>query len=142
MKRSHFRIVSIAVASGISAAAFIGLGAVSRGDDTGSTPTIKEIMKVGFAGDKKAKVDSLTKVVTSGKGTHENADQLLKLCKELADRKPPKGDTADWTKRTGDLVAAAEQLDKGDMPTPESIAAYKKAADCKSCHTEFRPPKK
>jgi cytochrome c556 len=78
----------------------------------------------------------------SGKGAHENADELLKLCKQLAAATPPKGDPENWKKRTADVVAAAEALDKGDMPSAESIAAYKKAADCKSCHMEFRPPKK
>ena len=141
MKRIHCRVLSIALAGSV-AAATVFVGARSFADDNGATPSIKKIMKIGFSGDKKNKVDPLCKVVATGKGTHETADQLLQLCKELAAAKPPKGDDADWKTRTDALVAAAEQLDKGDKPSKEAIAAFKSANDCKACHTEHRPPKK
>jgi hypothetical protein len=142
MKRSHFRLLSVAaLGSVISGAAVVGFNAVARADDKDSAPTIKQIMKIAHTGDKKEKVDPLCKVIISGKGTHETADQLLKLYKALAAATPPRGDEADWKKRTGDLVSAAEALDKGDMPSADSISAYKKALDCKGCHTEHKPAK-
>lgn len=100
---------------------------------------IDNVMDVAHKGDKKANVEPLCKVITSGKGTHETADQLLKLYKALAAAKPPKGDEADWKTRTEALVTAAEDLDKGDMPSKEAISVYKKALDCKGCHMAHKP---
>lgn len=64
---------------------------------------------------------------------------MLNLYKALAAAKPPRGDDADWKTRTDALVAAAEELDKGDKPSPMAIVIYKKALDCKGCHTEHKP---
>lgn len=137
MKRSLIRVLGVATLGGVMAGfTLITLGA---GETDDSTQTIKHVMDVAHKGDKKAGVEPLCKIVLNGKGTHENADELLKLYKELAAAKPPKGGETDWQKRTGALVDAAEQLDQGDAPSTAAIATYKAALDCKGCHAQHKP---
>ena len=101
-------------------------------------------MKAAHMGDKKNNVEPLHKVVLAGKGTHENAlTELLKLVQSVAlSTTPPKGDAESWKEAPPGrrMVSAAEELDKGDKPSPEAIADYKKAVDCRACHSQHRPP--
>lgn len=141
MKRIRTRLLSFALLGPVAAGvAFVGTKGFA--DESSATPPIKEIMKVAFAGDKKNNVEPLCKVVVSGKGTKQDADELLKFVKDLAAAKPPRGDEDDWKKRTQDLVAAAEQLDASDKPSAEAVASFKSANDCRACHKAHRPPKK
>lgn len=93
--------------------------------------TIKEIMKKGHKGD-----NSLIKHVTSGKGTPAEIKQLLAYYTAMPKLEPAKGDAASWKEKTGKLLAATQNLDKG---TPGALEAFKAAVNCKSCHTAHKP---
>jgi hypothetical protein len=93
--------------------------------------SISDVMKKAHKGE-----GALIKKVTGGKGTKEDASQLLELYQALAANKPPRGEQADWDTRTAALIKAAESAVKGD---PGAADALKAAADCKACHTLHRP---
>ncbi|MDB5294486.1 MAG: hypothetical protein JWO31_469 [Phycisphaerales bacterium] len=103
-------------------------------DEKAPKHTIKEIMHKAHKDD-----DALLKKVTGPKATHDDAVALLELYKDLAANKPPKGDQADWDKRTADIVAASEATTKGDKVDAKAVATLKKTVDCKACHTLHKP---
>jgi len=95
---------------------------------------IDEIMQEAHKPDNK----SLRGKVVSGKASEEEAKKLLKLYEELAKNKPPKGDEADWKKRTTAIVAAAKKV----AAKPDDAALTKAlgtATNCMACHKEHRP---
>ena len=80
--------------------------------------TIKEVMKLALKG-------PLNKKVAEGKASDDEKKQLVELYESLAANKPPKGDEADWKKRTEALLDAAKKADG---------MALGKASNCKACH--------
>ena len=72
-----------------------------------------------------------TKVAT-GKASDDEKKMLIALFTDLAANKPPKGDADEWKTRTAALLKAAKDDDG---------AALKKAADCQSCHKQFKAKK-
>lgn len=83
---------------------------------------IKEVMKEAMAGKLCAKV-------AGGMASQQEKDKLVVLFTALHANTPPKGAAESWKTRTKALLDAAKAGD-GD--------ALKKAADCKSCHMEFK----
>ena len=83
---------------------------------------IKEVMKIAMKG-------GLCGKVASGKASDDEKKQLIELFTALAANKPPMGDADAWKTRTTALLEAAKKGD-GD--------ALKKAANCMSCHKEFK----
>ena len=108
--------------------ASVGLvDSTSRADEaTDEKPkhTIKEIMK-------KAHKDGLMKRLSVGKGTKDEAKELLELYESLGKNDPPKGEPGSWKEKTAQLVAAAQDVvdDK-----PDAGARLTKAANCAECH--------
>lgn len=96
--------------------------------------SIEEIMKKGHKGD-----DALVKKVANGAASAAEIKQMLEYYKALAQNEPPKGDAAAWKSKTSALVQVTERLAKGDK---SALADFKKASNCKACHSEFRPEKK
>jgi hypothetical protein len=94
--------------------------------------TIKEIMKTAH------KEDGLRDEVVGGKADAAQKKELLALYVDLSKNDPPKGDKADWKKRTDAIVKAAKGVVAGDS---DAIADLKKATNCKGCHELHRPAK-
>jgi hypothetical protein len=111
---------SVALLSAFVLATF-GLSA----DDTKPKYTIEEIMK------KTHQKPNLAKKLMMGQLTDAEKTTLIENYEELGKNKPPKGDAADWAKRTSDLLAAAKAAVNGG---PEDRAAFKKAVNCTACH--------
>ena len=92
--------------------------------------TIKEIMTKSFKAD-----DNLKDLIIEGMAADELKAQFVNYVENLAQFKPRKGDAASWKEKTDALIAAAKGTD---------MAALKKAANCKACHSVHKiyPPKK
>ena len=88
--------------------------------------TIKVVMQKAMKG-------GLCKKVASGEANAEEKKQLVEYFTALTKLEPPKGEADAWKTRTKALLDAAK-ADDG--------AALKKAADCGSCHGEFKGKKK
>ena len=56
----------------------------------------------------------------------------------LNGEKPPQGDVEVWKKKTTALSDAAKALQEKKLGAAD---AFKEAADCKACHSVFRPKK-
>jgi hypothetical protein len=95
---------------------------------------IKDVMKAAHKAPKGE--TELCKKVAGGTATDAEKEQLVAYYKKLIGTEPPKGDAADWKKRTEALLSAAEGVAKG---SPDAIAKYKEAVNCKACHTEHKP---
>jgi|LakMenE01Jun11ns_1017448.scaffolds.fasta_scaffold9876933_2 hypothetical protein len=95
---------------------------------------IKDVMKAAHKAPKGE--TELCKKVIGGTATDAEKQQLIACYKKLIGTEAPKGDAADWKKRTEALLASAEGAVKGG---PDAIAKYKEAVSCKACHTEHKP---
>ena len=119
-----------------AAAAIIASGAVlreARADDANEA-AIKEVMKTYHKAPKG--VDPVCKKAINGQASPEELKKLVLAYKTLTTTKPPKGDEASWKEKTGKLFEAAQALEKG---APDAAANYKKAVDCKACHSVHKP---
>ncbi len=88
--------------------------------------TIKQVMALAH----KPPANLLRKVA-QGKASKKEKEELVKLYKALAPNKPPRGEKADWDKRTAALTAAAEAAVRGDKDAKKKLT---KAGDCMACH--------
>ena len=117
---------------GLSALIFTAgtlLGAQMRAAEEVATKfTIKEVMEQGMKG-------GLLKKVAAGGATADESQQLVSLLAALSANKPPRGDAADWDKRTAALVTAAKAAAEGDA---EGGAQLTMAAHCGACHREHK----
>jgi hypothetical protein len=126
MRKLLLAVVVLGVAMGT---AWSFSGAAQKDDkdkDKEKKYTIKEVMKKAHA----AK-DAILKKVQADKATKDEMKELLAMYKSLEVNKPPKGDEAEWKKRTKALVEAAnaaiaEKKDAKDL--------LKKATNCAECH--------
>jgi hypothetical protein len=127
-----------AVKYGLLAALVVGLVGVSVADaKKADTPkTIKEIMKKGHSAPEGE--DPLCKKLLTGKASEAETKDLIALYEDLVKDKPPQGDADAFKKKATALLSAAKDVAaKKDGATD----AYKKAVDCKACHTDFKPAK-
>jgi hypothetical protein len=96
--------------------------------------SIEEIMEQAHKGSD----DPLLPKLLDGKGSEKDARELLALYEDLGKNDPPKGSKEAWKKKTDALVNAAKRVaTKHDDPA--ALAALKKAASCKECHSEHQP---
>jgi hypothetical protein len=93
--------------------------------------TIKEVMALAH----KPPVNLLRKVA-QGKASKKEKEELVKLYKALAPNKPPRGEKADWDKRTAALTAAAEGAVRGEKDAGKKLT---KVGDCMACHKAHKP---
>jgi hypothetical protein len=107
-------------------AAVAGLGVFAGAADVKDIETIMDKAHK-MSGD----TPSLLKTVVTGKASKEEKEELLALYIDLSKNKPPKGDEADWKKRTDGMVAAAKDVVAGK---PDATKALAKAVNCKGCH--------
>jgi hypothetical protein len=95
--------------------------------------SIKDAMKA-HKGD-----DSIVAKAASGKGSEDDHKKLLEIYEFLAAQKPPQGDEASWKEKTAALVAASKHLVEKKEGAAEE---FKKASNCKACHSVHKPAKK
>ena len=108
--------------------------ALLRAADAKPKYTIKQVMKALHKGD----VNAGTRVL-DGHATKEDIAQLVEYYGSLPQNDPPRGEKASWNEKTGALVKAAQALKSGEAG---ALDAYKKAANCKACHTAHKPMKR
>ena len=94
------------------------------------------VMKEGMKGDE----SPLSKIL-DGKGSKEDADNLLKFVEMLEGTKAPVGDQKAFEAKVAKLIAAAKKVAGGDTGE-KAIDALDKASNCKACHTDHKPKKK
>lgn len=63
-------------------------------------------------------------------------ERLVLLYSSLPQQSSPKSDAEDWTKRATALLDAAKSVVAGEQG---SVAAYKRAVNCNSCHSRHKP---
>lgn len=81
-------------------------------------------------------IDPTCKKASNGAATDAELAALLKGYQAICGQTPPQGEKDAWVKRCQELVAAVKGMqEKKDG----AVDDYKKAVNCKSCHTEFRP---
>lgn len=79
--------------------------------------------------------DPTCKKAANGAASDAELAELLKGYQAICAATPPKGEKDAWVKKCQELVAAV----KGLQEKKEGAAdAYKKAVNCKGCHSEFR----
>ncbi len=96
--------------------------------------SISDIMDEAHDGE----ANSLRNKVVNGKGTAEDAKKLLALYVDLSKNDPPKGEKADWKKKTDAILVAAKKV-AAKPEDKESLTALTKATACAACHKEHRP---
>ncbi len=80
--------------------------------------------------------DPICKKAGNGAATEDELAGLLEGYEDMAATKPPQGDLDLWKTKCDELIAAVKGLQAKDESAPE---AYKKAVNCKACHSEFKP---
>jgi surface antigen len=118
------RIITASLAATILTLGLVG----TAGADSKPKYTIKQIMKDGLKG-------GLAKKVIGGNASEKEKIQLLDYAIALYETPPKKGDSASWTKLTGNLVAAAAKV---AIDPKADTAALGKALDCKACHNKHK----
>ncbi|MCB1078527.1 MAG: hypothetical protein KDM64_11935 [Verrucomicrobiae bacterium] len=111
-----------------ASAAVFSLG-TARADDV-----IEDFMKEYHKAPKGT--DPVCKKATNGAASADELAGLLKGYQAICAEAPPKGEKADWVKKCQALVAAVKGLQAGDAGAAD---AYKKAVNCKGCHSEHKP---
>jgi hypothetical protein len=121
------------VLTAVIALAVIGVAAMqlARAAEAKAKYTIKEVMKATNKGD-----TSIGKRVAQGMGTAEDFAKLVEYYSALPHCTPEKGDKASWDAKSAALLKAAQALKAGE---PNALANYKKAANCKACHSAHKP---
>lgn len=112
--------------------AFVSLGAFAAfaADEEAPKHTVKQVMKAAMK-------DGLCKKVADGKGSKEDAGQLVVLFTAMAANAPPRGDAESWKAKTAALVAAAKACADGEEGASAKLGA---AANCMACHKDHKPP--
>jgi hypothetical protein len=130
---NSLKIQNRTVLTALLAVALLGAAAtqLARAADAKPRYTIKEVMKSTNKGDA-----SVGKRVAQGKGTAADFAKLVEYYESLPLCTPEKGDKASWDSKSTALLKAAQALKAGE---PNALALYKKAANCKACHTVHKP---
>jgi cytochrome c556 len=89
-----------------------------------------QIMSAAFRGN-----PSLLSKATSPTATDAEKKAFLDFAKAFTTTKAPKGDAADWSKRTGAILSAAQDVVDGKDNASDTL---KTATNCKSCHDLYR----
>lgn len=127
MHRNCTRTLAFALGAGLLTLASV------HAADAKPKYTTEEIMKALHKGD-----DAVGKRVSKGQGTKEDFAKMVEYYPSLPLNKPQKGDVAAWKEKANAVVAAAKALKAGE---DGALERYKKAINCKACHSEHREDK-
>jgi hypothetical protein len=94
---------------------------------------IEKVMKEGMKGD-----TSLHAKVAAGTASADEVKTLADLIHTMTGTKAPVGDQSNYDKKVAALVGAIDAIHGGNK-SPEAVAAYKEAANCKGCHSAHKP---
>ena len=122
-------LVTALIAFGVLAGATARL---VRAADAKPKYAIKDVMKTLHKGD-----DSVAKRVSDGHGTKEDFGKLVDYYESLPLCTPEKGEKESWNEKATALLKAAKSLKSGE---PGALDVYKKAVNCRACHSLHRPP--
>ncbi len=115
----------------VSILAIFALGTFIQADD--NHEIIEKVMKEGMKG----KTSPIAKTL-EGKATDEEIKALSELIATLKGTKAPVGDQAAYDEKVTALIAAAGKVASAAKDA-DSIAALKKASNCKACHDAHKP---
>jgi cytochrome c len=73
--------------------------------------------------------------VAGGKATPDEVKTLVEYYESLPLNKPPKGDAAEWKKKTEEIVKLTKAVQAGDK---DAGAKLKAALNCAACHKLFK----
>lgn len=130
MTKSTKFALTLTTVCGLAVATFAARTLAAGGEDN----PIKQVMKTYHKAPKG--VDPVCKKASDGKASAAEIKNLVAAYKTLAAAKPPKGDDASWKEKTSALLSAAEAMQKG---SPDGVARYKEAVNCKACHSVHKP---
>jgi hypothetical protein len=116
-------VMGVVLALGLA----VAVTALSNAQDKAKY-TIPEVMDKCMKG-------GLCGKVAGGKASADEIKTLVEYFEALSANKPPKGDAAEWKKKTAELVTAAKGVQKGDK---DANAKLKAAANCAACHKIFK----
>lgn len=80
--------------------------------------------------------DPTCKKVSNNAASPEELADILKSYQAMCAEEPPKGDKADWVAKCKALIAAVQKIQAKDA---SGVADYKKAVNCKACHSAHKP---
>lgn len=118
------RRLAMAIVVGLGLAA---LASLSNAQDKAKF-TIAEIME-------KCNKSGLCGKVAGGKASADEVKMLVECYESLPLNKPPKGDAAEWKKKTEEIVKLAKDVQKGEKGAGEKLKA---ALNCAACHKVFK----
>jgi len=125
------RVLTVTILAALPLAlGVVVLGISQAADEEKPKYTIKQVME-------KAHKSKLINKLAEGKGTKEEAKELLEMYQALGANKPPRGEAEGWKKKTMELAAAAQDVVDGKEGAGARLT---KAANCAQCHKEHKPP--
>lgn len=80
--------------------------------------------------------DPVCKVVANGQGSTAQIAELLTAYQAMCKENPPRGDKEAWVKKCQAVIASLKKIQGGDAAGAEE---FKKATNCKACHSEHKP---
>lgn len=107
----------------------LGLSLLRAADEEKPKYTIKEVMQ-------KAHKGGLLKKVADGKADDDDKKQLVDFYLALRKHKPPRGDEAEWKKKTEVILVAAKDVAAGKEGAEKKL---QEAANCANCHKVHKP---
>ena len=96
---------------------------------------IKDVMKGAHLAPEGEK--SLRDKVLEGNASAEDKQKLLDFYISLAENEPPKGDAAEFQKKTRAVVLSVAKIVVGRDGAVEELRV---ATNCAACHKEHKPP--
>lgn len=128
----NLKLVAATVAAGLC----LSLG-LARAAEEAKPKTIKDIMKIAHKDKGKETKKTLVEVVQDGKADEKQLKTLVEYYKIMTELKPKKGEEASWKEKSEALLKATEALAK-EPTKKETMAGFKKAINCKACHTPHK----
>ncbi len=81
-------------------------------------------------------VDTISKKVSNKEASPQELADILKSYEAMATVTPPRGPKSSWDEKCQALISAVKKIQAGDAT---GVSAYKKAVNCKACHTLHKP---
>ncbi len=129
----NLKLTAAAVAAGLC----ISLGMARAAEEAKPPKTIKEIMKIAHKDKDKESKKTMVEIASEGKASEKQLKALVDYYKTMTDLKPKKGEESSWKEKSAALLKATEALAK-EPTKKEAIADFKKANNCKACHTPHK----
>lgn len=79
--------------------------------------------------------DALCKKVGKGEASDAELSELLKTYQAICAATPPKGEKAAWVEKCQALIGAVKKVQSKDA---SGVSDFKKAVNCKACHTAHK----